>query len=124
MGVKPIDRERQDREDMQYLVQRPEFNRFLLRVIQSGRILSRTTDGSPNDCLLNEGRRSLGLDILSMVEAGQPASHPDLPAFTLIQVLREEAIQQQEPTNEKRRTNDRYDRTDELDADEDDADRA
>jgi hypothetical protein len=106
------DREKQDREDMIFLLSHPQFHRFLLRAIQSARIFSSTTDGSEGRHLaFDEGRRSLGLDILSMVEAGQPVSHPEgLPVLTLLQILREEANRQ--PQGKPK--HDRYDRNSEL----------
>lgn len=120
------ERDKRDLLDMQELVQQPAFTRFLLRVIQRARIFSPTTDGSREQHLLNEGARQLGLAILEMAEQGQPAAHPDLPIFTLLQVTREEAItpaKQEGPTDEKRKRTDRYDRNaefDDPDADEDD----
>lgn len=102
--------EERNKADSKHLLAQPEFQRFLWRVIQSAGILARTTDGSVDRHLAyDEGRRHLGLDILSMVDAGQPVAHPDqIPVLTLIQVLREEANQQpQEKTNDRR--NDRYD---------------
>lgn len=122
VGGKPHDRERQDREDMQLLVQRPEFIRFCWRVIQRAHIFHRTADGSGERNPLIEGRRDLGLEILAMVEAGQPVPHPEgLPILTILRALREEASSPQpgEKTHAKR-----YNRTAEIydpDADDDDA---
>jgi hypothetical protein len=118
----PDEREKLYRSDIGFLIQRAEFTRFIFRVIQSSRIFSSAADGSDTRNL-NEGRRDLGLEILSMVEAGQPVAHPEgLPILTVLQALREEAIQQpQEKPNA--RTAERYDRSSELD-DEDQADPA
>lgn len=112
--MSPEDREKRDRSDIQELLRRPEFTRFLWRVIQSARIFSPTTDGSQGrDLSYDAGRRNLGLDILAMVEAGQPVSHPDgQPILTLIQTLREEANQQPQ---EKKSDRNQYDRSQELD---------
>lgn len=109
-----------DREDMIFLLKRPEFVRFLWRVIQSAGILRATTDGSIDRHLAyDEGRRNLGLDILAMVETGQPVPHPEgLPVLTLLQTLREEANSQPQE-NKRDRRNDQYDRNREL-ADTDD----
>lgn len=109
------EREKRDRADLDYLLARPEFVRFLWRVIQLSRIFARTTDGSEGRILgFDEGRRNLGLEILEMVEAGQPVPHPEgQPILTILQALREEAIQQpQEKPSDRRQ---RYDRTQELD---------
>jgi hypothetical protein len=118
-------RDRRDLEDMQHLAKQEQFTRFLLRVIQRAGIFRPTTDGSREQHLLNEGARQLGLAILDWAEQAQPAAHPDLPIFTLLQVTREEAIQPQQEgqSDEKRRKTDRYDRNaefDDTDADEDD----
>jgi hypothetical protein len=103
--------DKSDREDMDLLLQRPEFLRFLFRVIQTARIFQPTADGSdPRN--LHEGRRNLGLEILEMAEAAQPQSpSPDIPATTLLQVLLEEARQ---PQTEKPNAKARFNRTDEL----------
>ena len=109
--------EQREKADAQFILAHPETRRFLWRVIQSSGILSRTTDGSVDRHLAyDEGRRNLGLDILAMVEVGQPHTHPDgQPILTLIQVLREEANSQ--PQEKTKR--DRYDRNAELDRSDD-----
>lgn len=121
------ERDKRDHQDMEALVRQEAFTRFLLRVIQRARIFSPTTDGSREQHLLNEGARQLGLAILDWAEKAQPAAHPDLPIFTLLQVTREEAItpsaKQEGQSDEKRKRTDRYDRNaefDDTDADEDD----
>lgn len=114
----PDERDKRDRSDIQFLVQRPEFSRFLWRVIQSARIFSTATDGSNDEAVAKIARQNLGLEILEMVEAGQPVPHPDgLPVLTLIQTLREEA---NPPSQEKKhgRRNDQYDRNGDLDGDD------
>lgn len=102
------DREKRDKSDLHKLLQQPEFVRFLFRVIQSARIFDRTADGSQGDTSL--GRRNLGLEILEMVEQGQPAQHPSgQPLLTLFQAIREETIQQPgEERHDPRNRNDRY----------------
>lgn len=110
--MSPEEREKREKADLHKLLQQPEFSRFLFRVIQSARIFDRTADGSQGDTSL--GRRNLGLEILEMVEQGQPAQHSSgQPLLTLLQTIREEAIQQpgerdNDPGN-KRNRNDRYD---------------
>jgi hypothetical protein len=108
-----------EKADLEFLCQRGEFSRFLLRVIQTAGIFTRTTDGSGSRNLsFDEGRRHLGLEILEMVEASQPQSPlPDIPATTLLQVLLEEARKPQEKPN-GRRSSDRYDRHSELSGDD------
>jgi hypothetical protein len=95
--------------------QAPQFRRFVLRVIQMTGFFDTATDGSQHDAAIALARRNLGLEILAMVESGQPAQHPDgIPVLTLIQLLREEA---NPPPQEKKRDrrNDQYDRNRDLD---------
>ncbi len=103
-----------ERSDMEFLMRRGEFQRFMWRVIQASGLLSRTTDGSEGRNLaFDEGRRNLGLDILDMAEKGQPIpdAHPDGPLLTLIQVLREET---QKPPAERPNDRTKPDRYSEL----------
>lgn len=94
-----------DPRDMQFLVERPEFRRFLYAMIQtSGYVgINAGADGRSvrDQCLeWHEGRRSLGHDILLMCEEGQPEPlrSPDgLPVATLDAVFRE-AINPKEKT--------------------------
>jgi hypothetical protein len=118
----------QDKSDMEFLLNRGEFRRFLFAVIQKAGIWEATTDGSVERTFLGIGRRQLGLEILDMAELGQPVAHPDkIPVMTLLQVLREETQQPQEKPNAKGRTS-QYNRQRELDEpsddDADDASRA
>ena len=102
--------EQQIKSDQEFLNARPEFRRFLWRVIQSAGIFNRTTDGSVDRHLAYaEGRRNLGLDILDMAELGQPIPdiHPDGPLLTLIQTLLEETQQPTEKPSASRKP-DRY----------------
>ena len=105
--------EQRDKADAQFMLAHVETRRFLFRVIQLSGILSAATDGSIDRHLAYaEGRRNLGLDILAMVELGQPQSHPDgLPILSMIQILREEANSQPQ----EKPTRDRYDRYDRSD---------
>lgn len=107
-----------EKSDMELLLQRPEFLRFLLRVIQTAGIFTRTTDGSGTRNLdYDEGRRNLGLQILEMAEAAQPqvSSIIGIPVTTLTQAFLEEA---RRPQPEK--PNAKYDRTAELNEPDDD----
>jgi hypothetical protein len=82
----------QDKADLADLLERPGFRRFVFRVIQNAGIFSATANGSDQRTSFNDGRRSLGLDILREVDAAQPVPSPSgIPSLTLIQVLREEA---------------------------------
>jgi len=60
-------------QDAEYLLNRPEFRRFLFAAIQTAGMLSQK---SPADGQIardfEEGRRSLGFDLLHMAHAGQP----------------------------------------------------
>lgn len=101
----------QQTKDLQFLIQRPEFLRFLdFAVIQPSGIFAAATNGSDGRNLVSEGRRSLGLEILAMVETGQPVAHPGNPILTLMQVFREIAQATTEKPDAKR-----FDRNAELD---------
>lgn len=105
---------KQNKSDMEFLLQRPEFARFLFRVIQTSGIFSVTTDGAEAVTFRAEGRRQLGLEILDMAEEGQPVAHPGkLPILTVLQALREEAQQPAEKDSDRR-----YDRNRDLDGDD------
>lgn len=102
---------KRNKSDLHELLARPAFLRFLFRTIQLSGMFDPTTDGSEARFLERQGRRNLGLDILAMVEEGQPVSHGQLPILTLIQTFREEANQPlQEKPNGRRA--DRYDADD------------
>jgi hypothetical protein len=55
----PDEREKLYRSDMQFLLQRPEFVRFVFRVIQSSGIFNLTTDGSEGHHLLSHRRNPM-----------------------------------------------------------------
>lgn len=105
-----------DRKDAEFLLSRPEFLRFLYEAIQSAGIVGNNVaaDGQSvrNQCLeWHEGRRSLGHEILLMIEEGQPPAlrHPDgHPIATLEAVLRE-AMNPKENPSGRRNPDDRYD---------------
>lgn len=96
-----------DPKDASYLSQNTAFLRFLYAVIQTSGLMSNnvSADGrSVRDQSLewHEGRRSLGHEILQMIESGQPeALHsPDgLPLATMNAVLREAINPQGEPND-------------------------
>jgi hypothetical protein len=105
-------------KDMEFLSARPEFRRFLFRVIQTSGLFHRTTDGSDGRNLdYHEGRRNLGLEILDMAESGQPIphAHGDGPFLSIIQALVEESQQPTEKPNARRK----FDRNSEIDPDAD-----
>jgi hypothetical protein len=105
----------QDKADLADLLERPGFRRFLFRVIQNAGIFQSTANGSDTRHLFQEGRRSLGLDILREVDAAQPVPGPSgIPTLTMIQVLREEA---QSPTPERTQRGRRSDTYSELTTD-------
>lgn len=102
--------------DMQDFWKLPAAPRIALRVIQLAGIFTTATDGSKEPSPhFHEGRKSLGLDVLSMFERGQPVAHPSgQPLLTIYMALREEATKPQE----KKLAKPRYDRTAELDDDD------
>jgi hypothetical protein len=99
----------QDNADLTDLMARPGFRRFVFRVIQNAGIFSATANGSDQRTFYENGRRSLGLDILREVDAAQPVPGPSgIPTLTLIQVLREEAQSQPPERTNRGRRNDPY----------------
>lgn len=111
------ERDKRDRTDLQFLLQQQQFARFCWRVIQLARIFDRAADGSHDEAVSGLARRNLGLEILEMVERGQPVSHENgQPILTLLQTLREEANQPQGETNGRRN---QYDRNRDLYGDDD-----
>jgi hypothetical protein len=104
--------DKRDRDDMAFLVRRPEFKRYLFRVIQKAGIFQRTANGTDERNLqFLEGRRSLGLELLDMAEQGQPIAdaHVTGPLLSIIQVLLEETNQPAtEKPNGRRNQYDRY----------------
>jgi hypothetical protein len=97
----------QARADYADLLERPQFQRFLLRVIQLSGIYEATANGSAERTFFANGRRSLGLDILREVDAAQPQPAPtNIPTLTLIQVHRQDA---QSPPSERTKSGRRSD---------------
>jgi hypothetical protein len=95
--------------DYRDLLERPQFQRFLLRVIQLAGIYEATANGSEERTFYTNGRRSLGLDILREVDAAQPLPSPtSIPTLTLIQVHREDAQSQTPERTKSGRRSDPY----------------
>jgi hypothetical protein len=101
------------KRDAEFLLSRPEFLRFAYDLIQSAGIIgnNEAADGRSvrDQCLeWHSGRRSLGHEMLLMVEQGQPDAlrSPDgSPLLTLNAVLRE-AINPKETARDRRNHND------------------
>ena len=107
----------QERADYADLIERPQFRRFCLRLIQLAGIYEATANGSAERTFYTNGRRSLGLDILREVDAAQPLPAPtSTPTLTLIQLHREEA---QSPSPERTKSGRRTDPYSELRSDAD-----
>lgn len=94
-------------QDMAELMALPSFRRFLFRSIQRAGILHAATNGADGRNLdWIEGRRSLGFELLSEADLGQPPpARSGLSIMTMIAALRAEAETPRKP--EKKR--DRYD---------------
>lgn len=106
--------------DMEFLMGRAEFRRFLFRSIQTAGILSHTTRATTGsdgrDLAFAEGRRSQGFDILAEAALGQPEQvrgRDPLNLMTLIAALTEEVQAPPEETKSGRR--DRYGQEDDPD---------
>lgn len=80
-------------EDAEHLLSQAPFRRFLFAAIQSAGLLSHEGPAHgpiQRDLSFAEGRRSLGFEILQMVDVGQPASLRTADALaTIHQVIRE-----------------------------------
>ena len=105
-------------EDTEYLLARPEFLRFLYAMIQSAGLLgnNEAVDGRTvrDQCLeWHAGRRSLGHEMLLLIEQGQPEQlrSPDgSPLMTINAVLREAINPKEKPDGRRnhRNSRDRY----------------
>lgn len=100
------------REDAEYLMGRAEFRRFLFAAIQAAGLLgySNPANGQTGRDLV-EGRRSLGLDLLAMADAGQPEPLRSPQALaTLDQIIREAMTPKpKDKTRDRRNKHDRDD---------------
>lgn len=98
--------DKQERADLEALLALPAFRKFLWRAIQSARIFAITTptaNGTDSRTLFDEGRRSLGLEILHDAARGIPVDDPEAAfGILMIQVLREAAQSQQEQPRGRR----------------------
>ena len=101
------------REDAEYLIGRPEFRRFLFIAIQSAGLLHHHTSADGRlgrDLSYLEGRRSLGLDLLQMTDAGQPEPLRTPTAIATLDAAIREAMNPPAPKDRKRERNpSRYD---------------
>lgn len=98
-------------QEMAELLAIPAFRRLLWRISEAAGIVQSTYGTDGRDLAFREGRRSLGLDILRMADAGQPIPHAHAVS-TLIAVLSEEEKSHLEAINDRRRTRvpNRYER--------------
>lgn len=99
------------REDAEYLIGRPEFRRFLFVAIQSAGLLHHHTSADGRlgrDLNFLEGRRSLGLDLLQMADAGQPEPLRTPTAIATLDAAIREAMNPPNPKDRKRERTDRY----------------
>lgn len=106
-----------EREDAEFLAACAPFRRFLYAVIQNAGIISNegAADGRTALHVSHEfeaGRRSLGHEILLMVEDGQPDAlrSPDGAPLATLNAVILEAINPKEKPRGNRSTSDRYDR--------------
>ena len=107
----------QETADFVDLMERPQFRRFCLRLIQMSGIFLATANGSETRTFYENGRRSLGLEVLRLLEAAQPVQgNSGNPTLTMIQLLREEA---QSPPIERTKSGRRADPYSELRTDAD-----
>lgn len=99
--------------DAEYLLSRPEFRRFLFAAIQSAGILGHYAPANGQlgrDLGHFEGRRSLGFDLLRMVDAGQPEPLRSAECLATVSAAIREAMTPppKEKTRDRRNDLDRY----------------
>jgi len=103
-----------DPKDAEFLLSRPEFLRFLFAAIQSAGILgyyAPANGQTGRDLGHFEGRRSLGFDLLHMVDSGQPEPLRSPHALATIDAAIRETMNPKEASNGRRNRNrdtDRY----------------
>lgn len=109
----------QVKADMADLLGRPQFRRFLFRMIERGGLFTSATSGADNrDLSFAEGRRSLLLEMLADVESGQPQQHASgWPLTASIQTLCEEVQTPQRDLEKPRGRRSRNDQYRDLDGD-------
>ncbi len=61
-----------EEEDIRWLMDQPQFHRFLLTVIEKARINARTFWTQPTALAHSEGRRDLGLEVLDGIRSVCP----------------------------------------------------
>jgi hypothetical protein len=110
--------EKLERSELADLLKLPGFRKFLSRAIQTAGIFSQmapTANGTDSRNLFNEGRRSLGLDILHDAARGIPVDDQEAAfGLLMIQVLREAAqTPQEQPRGRRSRTDELRDADDE-----------
>ncbi len=108
-----------DRADAMFLLGRPEFRRFLYAAIQSAGLLGHTSGAngqSGRDLGFYEGRRSLGFEMLAMVDQGQPDALQSPEALATINSILIEHLNPapaKEKPDGRRSDHNRYDAIDE-----------
>jgi hypothetical protein len=110
-----------DPNDAEFLLSRPEFRRFLYAAIQSAGILGHHAPANGQlgrDLGHFEGRRSLGFDLLQMVDGGQPEPLRSPQALATIDAAIREALNPKEPSNGRRNRNRDTDRYNALGSDD------
>lgn len=103
----------QEQRDAEFLLSRPEFMRFLSAAIHAAGIVGQQVgaDGHlTRDLSFLEGRRSLGFELLHMVQAGQPEPirAADPQAITTLTAALRQALTTQDKPNDRRNRTDRY----------------
>lgn len=100
-----------DHRDADALLNFAPFRRFLFAAIQSSGVLCdhNLADGlQERDLRFNEGRRSLGFEMLQAVDQGQPEPLQTPHALATLNALLLETMNHQEADNGRRSNHDRY----------------
>lgn len=103
-----------EKGDMEFLLEKPQFRRFLYAAIQTAGILSNNphADGrKERDLSIFEGRRCLGFDLLRMADEGQPEPLRSPEALATLAAIIRTAMTPKEKPDGRRSDDDhrRYD---------------
>ncbi|NOW44156.1 hypothetical protein FHW96_000283 [Novosphingobium sp. SG751A] len=95
-----------DGDDAEYLLNRPEFLRFLFAAIQGAGILGQYAPANGQmgrDLGHFEGRRSLGFELLMLADAGQPEPLRSPEALATLDLILREALNPKPKPKDKQR---------------------
>ena len=84
----------QAREDLRAVLSTPEGRRFAWSILSACGVYARSFTGEPLSSAFNEGRRSVGIEILERIEAQAPGSYQTMLKESLDEAQRVEGGRQ------------------------------